>query len=244
MEEQIMKNQYVGDISDYRKYTLLKCVADTGLKLGVNWYLTPEDGGSDGLKRAYLKSIPRKYRQDEKLFDLLQDTCDKPELRNVEQIEKRGVLDGTSKTLFFSEELPKHTTAETAERRKWDERAKKMLNECDIVFLDPDNGLQIDSGSSFEKFATIDEVVSYVKAGKSVILYQYNQQRSSHSNIEDANCKKEQKLRNATKSYGSDVIVFRVPSVTFFIIFRESHKPNIESAIVKYKESVAPKHWR
>jgi len=37
-----MKNQYFGDINDYRKYGLLRCFAEAGLNIGVCWMLTPE----------------------------------------------------------------------------------------------------------------------------------------------------------------------------------------------------------
>ena len=43
-----MKNQYVGDIGDYGKYALLKAFSDNGVKLGINWYLTDDDGKSTG----------------------------------------------------------------------------------------------------------------------------------------------------------------------------------------------------
>ncbi len=38
-----MKNQYVADIGDYGKYGLLRFLARKGIKVGVNWYLTPDD---------------------------------------------------------------------------------------------------------------------------------------------------------------------------------------------------------
>ena len=49
-----MKVQYFGDVNDYRKYALLRLIANTGLKIGVNWLLTPDDGRTDGNKRGYL----------------------------------------------------------------------------------------------------------------------------------------------------------------------------------------------
>ena len=44
-----MKNQYVGDIGDFGKYSMLRAFIDAGIKVGVNWYLT-EDDGSNGVK--------------------------------------------------------------------------------------------------------------------------------------------------------------------------------------------------
>jgi len=66
-----MQNRYVADIGDYGKYGLLSFICkNTGLHLGVNWYLVnPEEVGenenSDGNKTQYLKSEKyMKYDQD------------------------------------------------------------------------------------------------------------------------------------------------------------------------------------
>ena len=43
-----MKNQYFGDINDYRKYGLIRLLADGGkIKAGVCWMLTPDDTRTD-----------------------------------------------------------------------------------------------------------------------------------------------------------------------------------------------------
>jgi hypothetical protein len=44
-----MKNQYFGDINDYRKYGLLRMLQSSGGgRLLVAWMLTPDDGSRDG----------------------------------------------------------------------------------------------------------------------------------------------------------------------------------------------------
>ena len=63
-----MKNQYVGDIGDYGKYGLLRFLSGKGIKIGINWYLTENDGTNDGKFTDYLtKKDDRLY--DDKLFD-------------------------------------------------------------------------------------------------------------------------------------------------------------------------------
>ncbi|CAA9432540.1 MAG: hypothetical protein AVDCRST_MAG37-733 [uncultured Rubrobacteraceae bacterium] len=50
-----MKNQYFGDVSDYRKYGLLRVLSSEGeISTGVCWMLTPSDGRTDGRKLEYL----------------------------------------------------------------------------------------------------------------------------------------------------------------------------------------------
>jgi hypothetical protein len=34
-----MQNRYVGDIGDFGKFGLLRFIEDTGLRIGINWYL-------------------------------------------------------------------------------------------------------------------------------------------------------------------------------------------------------------
>ena len=50
-----MKNQYFGDIGDYGKYGLLRFLAQNGVKIAVNWYLTTNDGSGDGKHVSYLE---------------------------------------------------------------------------------------------------------------------------------------------------------------------------------------------
>ena len=67
-----MKNQYVGDIGDYGKYGLLRFLAERGIHIGVNWYLTENDNTADGRFTNYLKdelSLDRLC--DPGLFDAL-----------------------------------------------------------------------------------------------------------------------------------------------------------------------------
>jgi hypothetical protein len=50
-----MKDQYFGDINDYRKYGLLRAILDSGrFKLFIAWMLTPDDGTTDGKFISYL----------------------------------------------------------------------------------------------------------------------------------------------------------------------------------------------
>ena len=52
-----MKNQYVGDIGDYGKYSLLRYIAFHEIRIGVNWYLTDNDGSTAGKFTKYARII-------------------------------------------------------------------------------------------------------------------------------------------------------------------------------------------
>lgn len=69
-----MKNQYFGDINDYRKYGLLRILADSGkLKIGICWMLTSDDKRSDGRRISYLQSPSKWSDYDKDLFEQLKD---------------------------------------------------------------------------------------------------------------------------------------------------------------------------
>ena len=63
-----MKDQYVGDIGDFGKYSLLRAFADAGVKVGVNWYLTENDGSTDGKFTEYLK-------KNDRIMDIILRIC-------------------------------------------------------------------------------------------------------------------------------------------------------------------------
>jgi hypothetical protein len=67
-----LKNQYFGDINDYRKYGLLRALGFvTGLQVGICWTLTPDEGGSDGEFRRYLEEPSLWRKHDPELYDHL-----------------------------------------------------------------------------------------------------------------------------------------------------------------------------
>jgi hypothetical protein len=82
-----VKDQYVGDVSDYRKYALLRAhTKGSSLNLGICWMLTPDDGGNDGNHLQYLATPERCKPQDPELFDLLKGIVQ----LKIEANDKRG----------------------------------------------------------------------------------------------------------------------------------------------------------
>ena len=169
-----MQDHYVGDIGDYGKYGLLRNVTAVGLSLAVNWYrVVPVHPGKqeDGKFTSYLDQ-PERYRQyDLELFDCLAGIVH-GQKRSIEEIEASGVL----KADFFSDALI------PARRSQWHQAALHSTAGADVVFLDPDNGLETarthQRGSAGEKHTTWQEVKDYYDRGQSVILYQHRPQRT------------------------------------------------------------------
>ena len=106
-----MKNQYVGDIGDFGKYSMLRAFIDAGIKVGVNWYLTEDDGSNDGKFTDYLnKGVMRRYCPE--VFDALKSIA-KNKDKSVFDIEKSSILPGT---VFYSEILKPEGTPNDREQ--------------------------------------------------------------------------------------------------------------------------------
>lgn len=72
-----MKNQYFGDINDYRKYGLIRALqVEAQLKVLVAWMLTLNDQRRDGELRSYLREPDEWLRFDPELYRGLTDLLD------------------------------------------------------------------------------------------------------------------------------------------------------------------------
>lgn len=165
-----MKEQYVGDISDYRKYALLRALAGDGaVRIGVCWMLTPSDGSTDGSKLSYLQK-PAFREFDPPLFDLLATVMDAPDRRRLLLIEESGIVPGAS---YYNALTPDGL----AERQAYFEGALAALASSDLIFFDPDNGLDVRSVRKgrmrSSKYLFRDEVVRTYAAGHSLLIYQH-----------------------------------------------------------------------
>jgi hypothetical protein len=166
-----VKLQYLGDENDYRKFRLLRHFAGGGrIKIGVHWMLTPDDQGRDGRKIGYLRS-PHKWRShDPAVFDLLASLVDDSGQRLLQNIEQSCLIPGA---LFFNDFL--------ADRRN--ERAMSMaamlqtLRDADLIFLDPDNGIEVKSRPKGRKnsckYVYWDEIGQISGRGQSLLIYQH-----------------------------------------------------------------------
>ncbi len=164
-----MKSQYFGDINDYLKYGLLRCFSDAGWRVSVCWMLTP-DGGADGSKTRYL-SDPRRWRKyDAALFDILASTVGTGACRNISIVEAGSVIPHAS---FFSEMVPDRRSA----RNAWFANAMTELSSADLIFFDPDNGLEVRSKpigrKNSAKFLYWREVRTAWTRAQSLLIFQH-----------------------------------------------------------------------
>lgn len=173
-----MQDRYTGDIGDYGKLGLLRCLAAAGLRVGVNWYRTPdEDHNEDGRFTHYAHDSS--YRDcDPQLWASLAQILDTNQ-RQVKSLETPAILDAVffNKCLDFSKV---HFRKRAEKRAEWHSGALAALDGCEIVFVDPDNGLMVPSArrsKKANKYVLPEELFDYYQQGASVIYYQHKARR-------------------------------------------------------------------
>jgi len=227
----IVKHQYVGDINDYRKYALLRALAQGGAnRIGVCWMLTPDDGGNDGRGLSYLDK-PERYRHfDPELFDVLRDSASEPDTRRLDVIEESKVLPGAS---YFNEDLPDTLS----ERRSFMDRCLRSFRKAHLVFFDPDNGLEVTlprGRKNSSKYLYLDEVAAFYEAGKSLLIYQHFPRIERGSFVE----RRSGQLREVAP--GSAVWTFTTAHVVFFLLVHPKSPAKLTTAAKRACECIDP----
>lgn len=136
-----MRDQFVGDIGDYAKYSLFNVLA-RGRKAGVAWYRTPDQDNMHGSHVSYLND-PRWGRYDKEVFDGLRELQANGE-RSIAAVERAGIVKAHafSCRLLELDDIP--VKARAAWREGWFQDTLSDLVDCDFIFADPDNGLYLD----------------------------------------------------------------------------------------------------
>lgn len=180
-----MQDRYAGDVGDYGKIGLLKCLQTHGFTIGVNWYRVPtldsekkNDGTYKQQDGKYLVP-PQMMECDPKLADILTNIAQSKN-RSVAEIQKADLVPGA---IYFDDFL----TLEC--RHEWHEKALKRFKDADLVFMDPDNGLLVKSvGKSSArsiKYVFYEEVKDFIDAGKSVLVYNHRCRKPEKKYFDD-----------------------------------------------------------
>jgi hypothetical protein len=197
----------VADVGDFGKYGLLRALcglfppAKPRLSLGVVWYLVlkEEAGTQDGKYDGYLnlKSNSRMerlvtmYREcDPDLYDALR-RIRRNHARSVADLRTSSLLGVNAK--FFEEPLDYdgfpwagRATGQlrAAYRREWLERALKSTRGCDLVFLDPDNGLEARTtpihALKAPKYVYFDDLAKFIARSQSLVIYHHLGMHDKH----------------------------------------------------------------
>ena len=205
-----MKNQYFGDIYDYIKYGLLRQLTCCGkISTAVCWMLTQNDDRSDGHHVKYLQS-PEEWRAfDPPMFDCLRTAVLALKKRDVRVVEQSGLLPNTT---FYSHLL----TDGSDERRRYFDGLLKFSHGRELLFFDPDNGLEVKSVKYGRKGASrylfLREVSQSFTAGHSLLVYQHMPPKPREPLIRAL-------ASGLIQETGSQLVyVFSTPRVAFFLV--------------------------
>ncbi|MCQ6963486.1 hypothetical protein [Methanolobus chelungpuianus] len=186
-----MQDNYVGDIGDFGKYGMLNEIynqSNGSITLGINWYKnTKEEDNNDGKhidyleatfkdRASYIQCFPELYA---KLKHIIQN-----DRRCLEEIEKNQIL--PENTIFYSKPIPylaPYYETREIERIDWFQNLLTHLMNADIIFVDPDNGIECASIKKTKikaiKYVFKDEIKEYYLNGKSVVIYNHKNRKSN-----------------------------------------------------------------
>jgi len=216
-----MKNQYFGDINDYRKYGLLRSIIYASqLKLLVTWMLTQYDGSTDGKFISYLGKPEKWAHHDPELFHGIKGLLKNSTKRNVALIEQTALLPGA---VYFSDYVPDRSV----DRESWFNLLLRASSESDIVFLDPDNGMEVKSvpygRKKSSKYLFWRELETLWSDGKSLLIYQHFPR-----------VKRDVYIRRMISMFGKYAIgsyigVFKTSRVAFFLLLQPKHRQHYDA---------------
>ena len=212
-----MKDQYFGDINDYRKYGLIRAIhAASGFRTLIAWMLTRDDGRTDGQTTGYLAQPNRWAGFDPDLFNTLRAALRRNARRDVSLIEQTNLLPHAD---YFTEFVPDAA----CERDQWFKALARRAQSCDLVFLDPDNGLEVKSRPYGRKDSSKHLFWSEAKAlwdiGPSLLIYQHFPRVNRIEYIR----RRTDELRSALP--GAVIATFSTSRVAFFLALQPRHHP-------------------
>lgn len=201
-----MQNRYVGDVGDFGKFGLLRSlcgfcpVATAQFSLGVVWYLVSKnEANNDGKHDSYLNL--RDEKSKERRTKTYRD-CD-PDLHHLLKVIRRqgtlSVADLQSSaifpvgTAFFDKPLsytefpwlgPATKEQRIAHRNKWFKEALQKTEKSQVVFVDPDNGLEVQSTAfhalKAPKFVFFEELSRLYERSQSLAIYHHLGMHDGH----------------------------------------------------------------
>lgn len=221
-----MKNQYAGDVGDYTKLGLLRGLEKAGFSIGLNWYLTPDEPEhsktlTDGKYTSYLKCACN--TPDVDLHSILKK-IGLSRNRSVVRLEKAKLL---KNVLFWNKKL------EPKSRNKWHLKALKKLGNQDVIFLDPDNGLEVKStkpcSKNGNKYTTYKEAADYYSHGATVIIYNHRDRKPESEYV-----KRFYRVKDIEETKNAKMFYLRASRYSvrdYLFLVQERHFSDLEIAI-------------
>ena len=247
-----MQDRYTGDVGDFGKYGLLRALClrdgDPTLTLGVVWYLVPNESHTDdGKHTKYLESSAHSQSLqgcDPDLYRALRDIV-RGGHRAVSAVRRKGVLPAT--TRFFEEPLTFQgmpgvgyaaRTRRLTHRARWLRGALEATVECNAVFLDPDNGLEVLTKPHQKygpKYVYFDDLSAFRDRGQTLVVYHHiGRTGSSVSQVRGRSAEIKERL---DCSAVLSLLYHRGTCRVFFVIPAEEHVYMLRERVGEFMHS-------
>lgn len=221
-----MKNQYAGDIGDYTKLGILRSLEAAGFSIGLNWYLTPDE--------------PERSRvsTDGRYTEYLGCDCDTPDIYLHCALKEIGLSNNRTvarleRAKLFANALFWNKLLEAKSRDKWHSASLKKLHKQDVIFLDPDNGLEVKSIKPYSKhgnkYTTYKEAADYYAQGSTIIIYNHRDRKPESEYL-----KRFYKFENMEETKSAKTFYLRASKYSvrdYLFLIQERHFSILERAI-------------
>ncbi len=229
-----MKNKYAGDVGDYTKLGVLRGLEKAGFSIGLNWYLTSDEPEHS------------KTFTDGKHTKFLECDCDTPDsdlhcaLRKIGLSSNRTVAK-LERAKLFENALFWNKMLDAKSRDKWHSEALKKLQKQDVIFLDPDNGLEVKStkpsSKNGNKYTTYKEAAAdYYAKGSTVIIYNHRDRKPESEYL-----KRFYRFKDMEETKNAKMFYLRASRYSvrdYLFLVQERHFPDLEKAIDNFLASV------
>ena len=245
-----MQDRYAGDVGDFGKLGLLRhlTAGTPPLRLGVLWYrVHDESHNNDGRHTSYLTSDAKQHADlracDPALASALARLVASGQ-RSIADLERAASL--PPGTRFHSTTLDLSDTPvadRPSTREDWFTSALTAVQGTDVVFLDPDNGLEARSATEGQakivKYAHYADLEALRAAGHSLVVY-HHLGRTGGTYPEQVATLRDTLAQRLGLPHLAAALTFRKGSArTFFIIPAPAH----EHALGQRLEALAESRW-
>ena len=248
-----MQDRFAGDIGDFAKLGLLRHLTaplrpgGQGLRLGVVWWRVPDDEGNDGQHVHYLSERTTHAKElcacDRPLADALRSLVDSGE-RSIAALQQCPIWPEGAR--FFAETLDCKAlpvARRESHRASWLGHAVAAIRDCDLVFVDPDNGLEIASCSRRAalagKYVFYDELARLSEGTRSLIVYQH----ADRSKDQIARRREELRAALGLPELPLALTFRRTSCRTFFVIPGPKHRDHVHARIEAFLASRWHQHF-
>ena len=190
-----MQNRYVGDVGDFAKYALLRRLAGTScdepIWIGIIWCRHPDENhNSDGRHVSYLQG-PEFAKLDTELITALRKIVELRR-RSISAVVEAAIL--PQQTIYYDALacLPQGVPATPDDRlfyrARWLEDCLNVTRGTQLIFFDPDNGIEVPSvpkhAQKAGKYIFWDELVTFWGRGQNLLIYHHlNRTKSAADQI-------------------------------------------------------------